>query len=194
MKRVIFIVLGLLLAMPGAMAFEPRKDGYVMSVNANFGLKVNEFGAPDESKYWGLTLTGGYRKYMVRGLYLQPQVSVFFEDHSQFAAYFDYPGSGDVDIYIRRGGLGIGGQAGYTLLASEGNSLEFSTGPYLNCSIFQKQKFGTDLRRLSLRWRFGLAYFIGRVGIQATFDLSMLHIVEGYRDANVLSGGLVYRF
>lgn len=166
--------------------------------------------------FWGIAATGGYRFYMIDGLYISPQVSLYYENHKLDRIYRDIPWGIDatrsVSINPDEGeeisnkskshsyeiGFGLGGMVGYNIICGKYRSIDFFTGPYFNCAFKQEEVYkGLKCglyNKPSMRWRFGVAFNFWRIAVKGSFDLSLTNQYENLGEANVVNVGIGYHF
>ena len=69
-----------------------RHNHFTADVDYNWSVGDfnNEYGYRGLD-FWGIAATGGYRFYMIDGLYISPQVSLYYENHKLDRIYRDIP-------------------------------------------------------------------------------------------------------
>lgn len=229
MKKIAVFLMMLAAVVADVVAQNVRRNHFTVDVSYNF--TVGEGSAPEGHVYGpgsvagsypggrvfrGGTVTGGYRFYMIAGLYLQPEFSLYYEDHdldylhSTVDGAYNEPYDESAKLASYEVGFGLAGMAGYNLDCGKNRSVDIFTGPYFNCAFAQKEKYWGEEYSLynkpSLRWRFGVAFNFWRISIKGSFDLSLTNQYDKERyapseilhdhpeEANVVNVGIGYHF
>ena len=210
MRRIILIAAIGLLALQAA-AGEPWQNGFSVGVEGNFALYDEKETVFNDFK--GTTVSGSYTAFLAKGLFVKPQISVYYESHSTEAGYWDGVFPETIDHHASETGMGFAVFAGYRIPAGQ-LSVDLLTGPCYSIAIDQHETYEYQFtgkpsstvshymdqyNRSSLRWRFGLGLNVWRLTVGAYFDLSMLKIEntpwsQNDRESNVVSVGIGYNF
>ena len=211
MRRIIMIAAMGLLALQAA-AGEPWQNGFSVGVEGNFALYDEKETVFNDFK--GPTVSGSYTAFLAKGLFVKPQISVYYESHSTETGYWDGgPAPETIDHHASETGIGFAVFAGYRIPAGQ-LSVDLLTGPCYSIAIDQHETYEYQFtgkpsstvshymdqyNRSSLRWRFGLGLNVWRLTVGAYFDLSMLKIEntpwsQNERESNVVSVGIDYNF
>ena len=216
MKKLILIVA--FLAAVSVQAREHWRSGFTVGLEGNFILKDDIYGWQN---FKGSTITGGYKWYVVKGLFVKPALSVYYESHEPFVIDNlpppGYPLPKVLDWHAMEMGLGLSALVGYTVPAGRLVSLEFFTGPYYSYGIDQHETYKRettvvcgnelcrgirtthwigDFNRSSFRWKFGVGVNVWKFAVNVSYDVSALKPDDRRddRESNVLSVGLGYNF
>ena len=195
-----------------AAAGEPWQNGFSVGVEGNFALYDEKETVFNDFK--GTTVSGSYTAFLAKGLFVKPQISVYYESHSTETGYWDGgPAPETIDHHASETGIGFAVFAGYRIPAGQ-LSVDLLTGPCYSIAIDQHETYEYQFtgkpsstvshymdqyNRSSLRWRFGLGLNVWRLTVGAYFDLSMLKIEntpwsQNERESNVVSVGIDYNF
>ena len=213
MKKLVLIIA--FLAAVSVQAQEHWRSGFTVGVEGNFTLKDHN-GDVEWREFKGSTISGGYKWYAVKGLFIKPTVSFYYERHdfdiqkySWDCVWIDNNGQshGCPSIIKEEGnhsmefGIGVSAIVGYTVPTSRIAGLEFFTGPYYSFGIDQHvninaYKRSNEYNRSSLRWKFGIGMNIWRINVNVSYDCQTLKLKDysNQREFNVLSVGLGYNF
>ena len=204
MKKLVLIIA--LLAAVSVQAQEHWRSGFSVGVEGNFTLKDDIYGWQN---FKGSTITGGYKWYVVKGLFLKPALSVYYESHEPGMLLNTpppgYPLSQMTGSHGTEVGLGLTALVGYTVPTGRLVSLEFFTGPYYSYGIDQHISFKYvdgvsnwigEYNRSSFRWKFGVGVNVWKFAVNVSYDVSALKPDDRRddRESNVLSVGLGYNF
>ena len=203
MKRIILIAAMGLLALQAA-AGEPWQNGFSVGVEGNFSLANYESMSKDVAfnDFWGTTVSGSYTAFHWKGLFVRPELSMYYERH---AIEMLLGGSYADRDHVAEMGFGIALFGGYRVPLGAKTSFDLLTGPYYTIAVNQHETNGDDhefnlYNKSSLRWRFGVGLNVRRLTIGASFDLGLLKI-GGFssshsddRESNVVSVGIGYNF
>ncbi len=204
MKKLVLIIA--FLAAMSVQAQEHWRSGFTVGVEGNFSMKD---GGDVWKEFKGSTITGGYKWYAVKGLFVKPSLSVYYESHEPGMLLNTPPpgyplpqltGSHGTEV-----GLGLSALVGYTVPAGRLVSLEFFTGPYYSYGIDQhiSYKYADDVshwigeyNRSSFRWKFGVGVNVWKFAVNVSYDVSALKVGDfgDNRESNVLSVGVGYNF
>lgn len=206
-RFVLTAVAAIMAALPG-MGQEHWRSGFTVGVSGDFTVDSGK-DSFDWQKFWGTTVSGGYKWYAVKGLFVKPEVTLGYENHDFNTPEWDgasdpYP-HGRV-THSTEVTLGVAATAGYTIPASWLIRYSIMTGPRYNYGINQHEKTDKDRHninrysRSSLRWRFGFGVEIWRISVWGAYDIGLLKEKEieydfiNAREQNVVSVGLDYKF
>lgn len=78
MKRILTFVLILVAGLSVAMA--QRSNHFTVDLNLNKTIRGDEY-VKKQLDAWGISATGGYRFYLIKGFYITPEVSLYYENH-----------------------------------------------------------------------------------------------------------------
>ncbi len=206
MKRGLILMLMSIVAMSLA-AQNLRDNHFTVDASYNWAVGYDDIYKPLEFK--GATLTGGYRFYPYKGLYLSSEVSLYYEDHELSSLDISLPPGEDVPEshwdheYHFEVGFGLAEMVGYNINLPRNVSIDLFTGPYFNCSIKQKlYQHGirkSEFNKTSWRWRFGGAVNVWRISLKCWYDLALTDLYDNsyfisYKEANVMNVGIGYHF
>ena len=208
MKRILTFMLVVLAGMSVAMA--QRSNHFTVDLNFNKTIKGGDGYTDKALNAWGISATGGYRFYVVKGFYITPEVTLYYENHKHEHIYSyigadgkpaDGPvyGGPDNGSYVladgrdrtSEAGIGLGGMLGYNLVCSDVRSIDIFTGPYFDCAFVQKDDL---INHPSFKWRFGAAFSFSRFYIKGSFDLALTNLTDGIGEANMVNAGIGYHF
>lgn len=212
MKRITVFMMAIGLAF-SFVAQERWESHFMAGASAGFtvGSKSNDkLSHREYADYWGTSITGGYKWFVHKGLFILPELSFYYENHD--AAGIDGVGASAVDgsMHASETGFALDAMVGYSIPCSKNNSIDFMTGPYFACAFDQHdttkitridgttESFHiTDLANTtSFRWRFALGVNVWRMTVKAAYDVSVTDLKTGYdgREHHVLSLGVAYNF
>ena len=210
MKRIIMIAAMGLLALQAA-AREPWRNGFSVGVEGNFSLYDEKETVFNDFK--GTTVSGSYTAFLAKGLFVRPQISVYYEDHDAVKGLALGGLSPEtIDLHASETGVGFAVFAGYRIPAGQ-LSVDLLTGPYYSVAIDQHETYEYQFagkpsstvshymdqyNKSSLRWRFGLGLNVWRLTVGASFDLGLLKVRPDReysdRESKVVSVGIGYNF
>ncbi len=198
MKRILTFVLILVAGLSVAMA--QRSNHFTVELNFNKTIKDDEY-VKKQLDAWGISATGGYRFYLIKGFYITPEVSLYYENHKhehvrnlgQIIVGGVNDNLDDVDDRDRTSevGIGLGGMLGYNLMCDDVRSIDIFTGPYFDCAFVQKDDL---INHPSFKWRFGAAFSFSRFYVKGSFDLALTNLMDGVGEANAFNVGIGYHF
>jgi hypothetical protein len=143
--------------------FNPTKNGFTISAMAgpSIGSDPGVIGgyyqvSPEEFNYWTVKADVGYKYFVYRHFFVEPQAGLFSTI---------YTGS-DAPKYF---GLNLNGLVGFNV-----SHVDFQTG-VVGDIAFNKQ--GCASYR-GASWRFGVRYNINRISLKAAFDLRLNRYVK----------------
>ena len=84
MKRILTFVLVALAGMTAVMA--QRSNHFTVDLNFSKTTKGGGY-AKEPLDAWGISATGGYRFYLVKGLYITPEATLYYENHDHGVVY-----------------------------------------------------------------------------------------------------------
>ncbi len=199
--RKILLTIAMAVGMAGiAQAQEFWKSGFTAGASYNF-TTAND-GTDEYSAFSGTTISGGYKHYLVKGLFIHTELSFYYEDHKPTLLL----GVSNNGSHATETGLGLDVKAGYTLCPWEKVSLDIFTGPYysyawdMHETMVGDRHLDLDYNKSSLRWRFGVGVNVWKMSLRASYDLSMLKVGDGWehdgktRQSDVITIGLYYNF
>ncbi len=197
MKRFFAFVFVLVAGLTVAVA--QHNNHFTVDLNFNKSIKGDDGYAEKELDFWGISATGGYRFYLIKGLYITPEVTLYYEKHkNQHVSEWTNIDGGHNEIinsderdWTSEAGLGLGGMMGYNLKCDNLRRIDIFTGPYFDCSFVQKDE---SINRPSFKWRFGAAFSISRIYIKGSFDLALTNLMDNLGEANSYSVGIGYHF
>ena len=197
MKRILTFVLVALAGMTAVMA--QRSNHFTVDLNFSKTTKGGGY-AKEPLDAWGISATGGYRFYLVKGLYITPEATLYYENHDHGVVY-GTPETEDLDgVKLEKddrdrtseAGIGLGGMVGCNLICDRFyTSIDIFTGPYFDCALVQKDDW---LNRPSFKWRFGAAVSFSRVYIKASIDLALTNLMDDINEHNAFNVGVGYHF
>ena len=206
-----------LLAATTAMAGEPWQNGFSVGVEGNFSItnsdNSNLNNAEAFNDFKGTAISGSYTAFLAKGLFVRPQISVYYEDHDAVKGLALGGLSPEtIDLHASETGVGFAVFAGYRIPAGQ-LSVDLLTGPYYSVAIDQHETYEYQFagkpssavshymdqyNKSSLRWRFGLGLNVWRLTVGASFDLGLLKVRPDReysdRESKVVSVGIGYNF
>lgn len=219
MKKLLVIAAIALATLPMA-AQDHWRNGFSVGAEGNFSLLKDDavksqLNGESFNDFKGSTISGSYTAFLVKGLFVRPQVAFYYEAHGHPQITEAIPpvgitfpkGPSDKDDHTTEVGIGVACFGGYRFPIAK-LSLDVLTGPYYGIAINQHETFQTrhyfDLyNKSSLRWRFGVGLNVWKLTVSASFDVGMLQ-QKAYNDtlwewteekeSNVVSVGLSYNF
>ena len=198
MKRILTFVLIALAGISAAMA-QPSNH-FTVDLNFNKSMSVKDGGyALEPLDFWGISATGGYRFYLIKGLYITPEATLYYENHDHGVVYGPLELVGVDGVKLEKddrnrtseAGIGLGGMLGCNLICSDIHSIDIFTGPYFDCAFLQKDDL---INRPSFKWRFGAAITFSHVYIKGAFDLSLTNLMDDLGESNSFTVGIGYHF
>ncbi|HIU39266.1 MAG TPA: outer membrane beta-barrel protein [Candidatus Limisoma intestinavium] len=213
MRKNILLLSMSLLATTTAMAGEPWQNGFSVGVEGNFSItnsdNSNLNNAEAFNDFKGTAISGSYTAFLAKGLFVRPQISVYYEDHDAVKGLALGGLSPEtIDLHASETGVGFAVFAGYRIPAGK-LSVDLFTGPYYSIAIDQHETYerlyagdsaptvSHDMNQFntsSLRWRFGVGLNVWRLTISASFDIGVLKIDSNLRESNVAGVGIGYNF
>lgn len=198
----IFLLAAWLLAFIPATAQNAWENGFYVHALWNRAIENHKTHLNDPLNFQGVTAAGGYRFFLVKGLFVVPEFDLYFESHDleiiDALPPFGHPVTPNIDPYSVEFGVGVAGLAGYRIPCNKLLSLDIYTGPYFNCAIFQQQKQCNFKNKVfnypSLRWRFGVGVNIWRLAIKAAVEVGCTKAYYDCREANTATLGIGYNF
>lgn len=198
MKRVFLALLVVVMGMP-AMAQENAlwRDAFTAGVNYSFNVRDIK-----EMDYQGVALNGGYRKFLYWGLFVMPEVSLYWQQ-------YDYVPNVDCSIgpgipcnigneKLNRFGIGADALLGVRIPIAEKVGIDLMAGPYINWSFVNSGKdYDKKSDSFEIRGRFGLGVSIlDKVSVNAFYDVAKTEIGVGYdkNRGNIVTVGVGYTF
>ena len=196
MKRILTFVLVIVAGLSVAVA--QRSNHFTVDLNFNKSIKGDDGYEQKQLDFWGISVTGGYRFYLIKGLYITPEVTLYYENHRHEHIYEYIRGSSKQTISYAdernrtsEAGIGLGGMLGCNLICSDIHSIDIFTGPYFDCSFVQKDDL---INHPSCKWRFGAAFTFSRIYIKGAFDLSLTNLMDNIGESNSFTVGIGYHF
>ena len=178
-------------------------------VEASGNFTVGKDNVGEFSRFRGVTVGGNYKWFLVKGLFLRPELTVYYENHDESILDF----SGEMEEHYNQArdgsgnhstevGIGLATMIGYRIPVSKLISYDFFTGPYYSVALDQHETlygrhYINEYNRSSLRWRVGVGVNVWRIKVGASFDWSLLKLDRKYsddRENNVVNISLGYNF
>ncbi len=174
-----------------ANAQESRNNGFFISAGTDFSINEKEGNSYNPTKFIGATISGGYKFFLLKGLFVAPELSAYFESHktdpSHSYIYFLNETTPDTNIdnfhipkqagHTSEFGLGISAIFGYNFICNKSFSLDLFTGPYFNykltqCEDSDAKVYKDTFYRPSFRWKFGIGLNYWNMFINTSFNLA----------------------
>lgn len=154
---------------------------------------------------YGFGMDGGYQWYLVKGLYFQPSVSLYFEKRiyqwTRFIGEAPVPHCNYTEF-----GYGLNGIFGYSIPVASSNSLSFFTGYRYAYAFHKKEKAnGVDEKyfycvkdRIQMYWSLGVQFnLLKHYYVFGSVDFALKNFSNEDRKnepVHMLSFGLGYKF
>lgn len=151
LRRLLLVLLVLIAGLP-VVAQENTlwKDGFTAGVG--YGFNVRDIKTLD---YKGVALSGGYRKFLYSGLFVMPEVSLYWQEYEYEGAP---PGGSLATHSLNRFGIGADALLGVRIAVSGKVGIDLMAGPYIGWSFANNRSdyFYGDYDNFEVRGRFGI--------------------------------------
>ena len=191
LRRLLLVLLVLIAGLP-VVAQENTlwKDGFTAGVG--YGFNVRDIKTLD---YKGVALSGGYRKFLYSGLFVMPEVSLYWQEYEYEGAP---PGGSLATHSLNRFGIGADALLGIRISIAEKVGIDLMGGPYINWSFVNSgEDYDKKSDSFEIRGRFGAGVSIlDKVYVNAFYDVAKKVIGVGYDNnrGNIVTVGVGYTF
>ena len=179
------------------------KSGFTVSAGADFSVNQQEF--HPEIEFWGTTIAGGYKFMLYKGLFVQPELSLYYENHklTQYLGGYPEPGTGtprkNEGSHSSEFGFGLSAIAGYSFNCYKSNTLDLFTGPIFNCALEQHENLGghrisDNFNAIGWRWQLGARLNINHISVKVAYNWGLSNLNKYAAESDVVSVGVGYNF
>ena len=204
MKRVFLALLVVVMGMP-AMAQENALWRNAFTAGVSYGFNVRDA----DMDFNGVAINGGYRKFLYCGLFVMPEVSLYWQKYDwETVKYIVAETTGAManspmrieDKSIDRFGVGADVLLGVRIPVKEKVGIDLMVGPYIEYSFAgndDREIYDYDNFEIRCRFAVGISV-LDKISVTATYDVGKTkfmdyHSDKGYR-GNIMSVGLGYTF
>ena len=212
MRRIGLILLGMAMCLPvAAQKSVVWRDSF--NAGVNYSLNVGEA----DIDYNGVAINAGYRKFLYWGLFVMPEVSLYWQQYKyEYTAVYDYapypPGSGietpPHQNYserrkesLDRFGIGADALVGIRVSIVEKVGIDLMAGPYIGWSFANNvDGFDGEFDNFEVRGRFGVGVSVlDKVYVNAFYDVGKKKFIKegnwNYNNrGNIVTVGVGYTF
>ncbi len=208
MKRLFSVVVALTTMLCGIFAQGTKKvwqDAFFAEVDYNFALNTNNF--IDKGYYnqrpHSFSVSGGYQWFIIKGLYVQPSVLLFFGQEKHGRGPLDGGYAKEVTFTFKEYGVGVNALAGYSFPIKSTNSLNIFTGPKATYAFRFDEEYDSAIqhnchhKRMMWYWSLGAQFnLFNHYYAKASIDFGLVKQNFYYSQTkfNRLEFGIGYRF
>lgn len=191
LRRLLLVLLVLIAGLP-VVAQENTlwKDGFTAGVG--YGFNVRDIKTLD---YKGVALSGGYRKFLYSGLFVMPEVSLYWQEYEYEGAP---PGGSLATHSLNRFGIGADALLGVRIAVSGKVGIDLMAGPYIGWSFANNRSdyFYGDYDNFEVRGRFGIGMTVlNKIYVNVFYDAAKTKFTDNGRNrGNIMSVGIGYSF